>query len=189
MRRLIRDQERTQQAVDAIIGDISRVFPMRNIYGKKQEKQAAILIHNDYEILEQKGEKHNFQPTKLSKSECGELQKREYYIDYEYNDSKEENGRIVVSEVYKSYKQDLSYVVVSKQKTYNENGQETVTTISMKSTQLGIITQLHTLMQLAGLTLQKVSKKSISTYQKEDKECLVKEKRGKMFIASQKRHT
>jgi len=183
MRRLVRDQERTKQAVDAIIGDVTRVFPMWNIYGQGQKNKADITVHNDYEILDAKGKKFEFKKTNLSRSECGTLKWREYFIDFEYNDSKDENGSIVISEVYKSYKEDLSYVVISKKKLKKDEENEVYAVISMKSSQLGIITQLHTLMQLAGLTLQNVVKKTLSTYEKDWEVCYVKERKGKRYLA------
>lgn len=135
MRRLIRDQERTQQGVDAIIGDITKVFPMRNIYGKNQRKKADICISNPYEILETKGKKQHYQKTHMKSSEYGSLQHREYFVDFEYHDKSHENGLIVVSEVYKTPQGDIDHVRISKRK-HQENNREKFTTMSMKSTQL-----------------------------------------------------
>ncbi len=184
MRRLIRDQERTQQGVDAIIGDVTKVFPMWNIYGLGQRKKADFVIDNDYEILDTKGEKNEFTKTELSKKECGKLISREYMIDYEYNDKRNENGVIVISEAYKNLKKDLEYVMVSKRKTQFNSKGHTFTTISMKSTQLWIITQLHMLMQLSWMKLQRVVKKTISMYEKDGKKYTIKERRGKRYIAT-----
>lgn len=185
MRRLIRDQERTKQGVDAIIGDITKVFPMRNIYGKSQRKKADICIDNPYEILEKKGKKQHYQRTHMDNKEYGDLQHREHFIDFEYHDKSHENGLIVVSEVYKTPHGDLDHVRISKRK-HEKDNREKFATMSMKSTQLGIITQLHTLMQLAGMKLKRKVKKSISTYkQANGDKLIIKKRRNKRYKAIQ----
>jgi len=54
-RRLIRDQQRTKDPLHVSIAIMSKVFPMRNLYGKQQKQQSDIVVYNDFEILKQHG--------------------------------------------------------------------------------------------------------------------------------------
>lgn len=47
--------------------------------------------------------------------------------------------------------------------------------------QPGVLTGLHTLMQLAGLRMRKSVKKIVSEYEKDGKTVIIKSRRGKMY--------
>lgn len=184
IRRLVRDQERTQQWIDSIISDISKVFPMWNIYGKNQRAKADYIINNDFEILDTKWEQHIYEITNLPKNKLWKLISKKYYTDYEYNDSKDNNGLIIISEVYKSSTGDLDSVVIAKHKAFDEKESSDYKIISINSAQLWIITQLHTLVQLAWLQLKQIVNKTISTYEKNGKIYILKERKWKKYIDS-----
>ena len=54
-------------------------------------------------------------------------------------------------------------------------------TASVKMSQAGLITQLHTLMQIAGMQYLGMEQKIISVYDKNGEQITVKEARGRMF--------
>jgi uridine kinase len=55
IRRLVRDQQRTHDTASQIVQTLESVFSMRNVFGKIQEQQADIVVHNTYDILSDKG--------------------------------------------------------------------------------------------------------------------------------------
>ena len=55
IRRLIRDQQRIGDTASQIVHTLESVFSMWNVYGNIQKKQADIIVHNNYDILSDKG--------------------------------------------------------------------------------------------------------------------------------------
>jgi hypothetical protein len=109
-----------------------------------------------------------------------------YITDYEYNDIHHGNGTIIISEVYKQKHGLLDHVAIARRSvTTSGDKKQQYESIKMTMYEPGTLTQLHTLLQLAGLTLQNVSKKIESTYLQNGKEITVKERRGKMYLKVQ----
>lgn len=50
-RRLVRDQKRINEPMHMIVDIITKVFPMWNLYGKKQKNKSDLVVYNDYDIL------------------------------------------------------------------------------------------------------------------------------------------
>jgi uridine kinase len=51
-RRLVRDQQRVNEPLYMIVSMLGKVFPMWNIFGNPQKKNADLIVDNSYEILE-----------------------------------------------------------------------------------------------------------------------------------------
>lgn len=167
MRRLIRDQERTAQAPNLIIDDISKVFPMRNIFGVPQKRESDYIITNGYEILEKQGDISHYR--RREDAIVWEKIDEVFFVDYEYNDLSHDNGTLVVSETYKDPAGDLDYVVLTKRKNTLTHDTEQFKTLNVRLNQPGIITTIHALAQLAWLKLINTVHKTISQYKQEDK--------------------
>lgn len=180
-RRIVRDQERVKEPVDMIVSMLGKVFPMRKLYGEPQKIAADLIVENNYEILNTIAQTHEYVLIPDAKrSDFGELVKREYITDYIYNDSHADNGCICISEVYREKHGFLDAVMITKRKV-DDLDQNTFHTASVRMSQPGLITELHTLMQIAGMVYLGMENKIISVYEKNGKQTTVKEVRGKMF--------
>ncbi len=177
-RRLIRDQERTQDPLHTSIEITAKVFPMRNIYGKKQKKQSDLIVYNDYDILSIKWDSSSYELLNVKKQDLWILTKRLYITDFEYDDSNPWNGTIVISEIYKKKKWLLEYVMITK----TRKEWDTFKTIEFSLFEAGILTWLHSLLQLAWLKIKWTLKKIHSVYEKNWKEITVKTRRGKLYL-------
>ncbi len=177
-RRLIRDQQRTQEPLHTSIQITSKVFPMRNIYWKKQKKLSDLIVYNDYNILSQKWKTINYSQIQVKKSNLWELKNRFYITDFEYNDKNNQNWVIVVSEVYRSKKWLLEFVKISKKKQIWQK----IETIEFDLFEAWILTWIHSLLQLAWLKIKRISKKIISTYYKDNKQITIKEYKWKFYL-------
>jgi uridine kinase len=180
-RRLIRDQERTKEGIDMIVSMLGKVFPMWKLYGQTQRDMADIIIDNDFSVMDKTGALEEYVATDKKKSDFGTLYKKEYMKDFLYDDSYDGNGCIVVSEVYREKHGFLDSVIISKRKINDEN-KDSFHTIAIRLYQPGSLTEVHTLLQLAGLQHIGHTNWIQSTYRDGEKETILKEIRGKLFV-------
>jgi uridine kinase len=180
-RRIIRDQERVKEPVDMIVTMLGKVFPMWKLYGEPQRRRADLIVENDFEVLGKVGESHEyvFLPD-AKRSDFGELVKREHKVDYMYNDSQADNGSIIVSEIYRQKQGFLDSVEITRRKAdaYQQNVFDSV---SVRMSGAGLLTQLHTLLQLSGMQYLGREEKIISVYEKDKVVRTIKEVYGKMY--------
>ncbi len=185
-RRIIRDQKRVSEPIHTIISVMSTVFPMRNIFGKQQKDKADLVIHNNYSILSNAGKvlhRRKLNPKTNFSKNYWVLNKKEYITDYIYDDNDNKDEKIVVSEVYDEKRNLLQYVTITKRWSIQEtlHGEE-YSSIAIDLYQPGIITELHTLLQLAGLKFVESHQKEISYYTESDGSSqVVKEKLGSFY--------
>ena len=88
---------------------------------------------------------------------------------------------MVVSEVYREKHGFLDSVIISKRKT-NDDKKHSFHTIAIRLQQPGSLTEVHTMLQLSGLQYIGENKWIQSTYKDGDKQVIVKEIKGKMFV-------
>jgi hypothetical protein len=79
---------------------MSNVFPMRTLFGQPQLQKADCVIINDYKVIEKEGLSSVWKPIDKNAIPKEGLDKTYYMIDYIYNDSNDDNGKIIISEVY-----------------------------------------------------------------------------------------
>jgi hypothetical protein len=127
------------------------------------------------------GELEQYVYTDKKRSAFGELYKREYIRDFLYDDTYEGNGCVVVSEVYRQKHGFLDSVIISKRQV-NDESKHSFHTIAIKLQQPGSLTEVHTMLQLSGLHYIGQRQWIQSTYKDGDKDIIVKEVKGRMFI-------
>lgn len=133
---------------------MSNVFPMRNIFGKTQESQADCIIVNDYQILSKEGQRSKRKIIDDTQLPQAEIYTTHHMRSYIYNDADEANGKIVLSEVLLESNGLLDHVVLQKRNNDPRNDDATYESISINLYAPGISTELHTLLQLAGLSYE-----------------------------------
>lgn len=62
VRRLLRDPARVGEPLYMVVGALNNVYPMRNIFGKTQSKDADLIIDNYYDLLAKDGKKMYHEP-------------------------------------------------------------------------------------------------------------------------------
>lgn len=167
-RRLLRDQKRVQEPLHTIIGVMSHVFPMWTIFWEIQRDQAECIIHNTYKIIDQQWVHSHWKPIKKEEIPLQWLTMVYYMTDYIYNDSNDDDGKIIISEVYREGKDLLDHVIIHKRTNDPRTDNTTYESISLTLYQPGISTELHTLLQLAGLTYEWYYTKTVSHYTTQD---------------------
>ena len=163
-RRLLRDQLRVKEPLHTIIWVMSNVFPMRTLFGETQLKKADCVIVNDYKVIEKEGISSVWQPIDKNAIPKIWLDKTYYMIDYIYNDTHDDNGKIIISEVYLNPKGLLDHVIIHKRTNDPRTDNTTYESISMSLYQPAISTELHTLLQLAGLEYEWLYEKTVSYF-------------------------
>ncbi len=183
-RRLIRDQARVKEPLHTIIGVMSNVFPMRTLFGQTQEQKAHIIITNDYKVIEKEGTKSSRRRIDNDTIPTQWLDKIYYMTDYIYNDNNDDNGKIIISEVYREPNGLLDHVIIHKRTNDPRTDNTTYESISMSLYQPAISTELHTLLQLAGLEYEWVYQKTVSYFHNPDTDTsiVIKEKFGLMYM-------
>lgn len=73
---------------------------------------------------------------------------------YIYDDSAQDDGKIIVSEVYLEPDGLLDHVVLQKRSNDPRTDEDMYESISLRLYQPAMITQLHTLLQIAGLVYE-----------------------------------
>lgn len=163
-RRLLRDQIRIKEPLHAIIWVMSNVFPMRTLFGKTQEEKSDCIITNDYKIIEKEGISSVWKPIKEDMIPKEWLEKKYYMNDYIYNDSNDDNWKIIISEVYREINWLLDHVIIHKRNNDPRTDNTTYESIAMTLYQPAISTELHTLLQLAGLKYEWSYEKTVSYF-------------------------
>jgi hypothetical protein len=124
---------------------------MRTLFGQTQIEKANCIISNDYKIIEKEGISSVWKLINKNDLPTTELEKTYYMTDYIYNDSNDDNGKIIISEVYLNPTGLLDHVIIHKRTNDPRTDNTTYESISMILYQPAISTELHTLLQLAGL--------------------------------------
>lgn len=179
-RRLLRDQARVKEPLHSIIGVMSSVFPMWTLFGATQRADAAIIITNDYSVLEKEWSKSTWHRIDDASCPIHGLDKVHYITDYIYNDHTDINGKIILSEVYTTKWGLLDHVIIHKRDSDPRSVNESYESISMTLYQPAIITDLHILLQLAWLVYEWSYDKIVSYYKnsQSDAAIVIKEKFG-----------
>jgi uridine kinase len=179
-RRLLRDQARVKEPLHTIIGVMSNVFPMRTLFGETQETKAHTIITNDYKVIEKEGTKSSRRRIEKDAIPTQWLDKIYYMTDYIYNDSNDDNGKIIISEVYRELNGLLDHVIIHKRNSDPRQEDTVYESISLSLYQPAISTELHTLLQLAGLEYEWSYNKKVSYFinKKENNPIIIKEKFG-----------
>ena len=175
-RRLLRDMVRIQEPIHTLIDVMSNVFPMRNIFGVTQQEHADCIITNDYSILDAQG-RQSYRK-KIKKSELPDTKPYDTYYtnDYIYDDSDDSNGKIIVSEIYRDPRWLLDHVILQKRSSDPRKDETDYSSISMPLYKPGISTEIHTLLQWAGLRYEWSYKKIIYKYNNGSLPIIYKEK-------------
>lgn len=152
IRRLIRDQQRTNDTASQIIHTLESVFSMWNVYGKIQEKQSDIIIHNNYDILSEKGISYNLLACPAPDLTGSQAYEHHNFI---YNSPEHrDQDYIQISEVYQQVdKGTLDHTSLYKILSSDYQDIANYTALGVNFSEYGMIAQLHTLMQLASLEL------------------------------------
>lgn len=190
-RRLVRDQERVKEPLYMILQMLGKVFPMWNIFGQTQKQEADFIVDNDYEILENKGTLYQMKRINgMDEKELWEPVQTFDLIEYHYDDESRGNWVIVVSEVYKKWKELLDSVQISKTKEeigeHHEQGHAKFITLSLY--QPGILTDIHSLLQCAGLKCGKIVNSIEKVFEKNwTKVSIIEKMNGKKYIKTEQK--
>lgn len=183
MRRIIRDQERVKEPIHSIIWVMSNVFPMRNLFGKSQESQADCIVRNDYAILSKEWKRSQWSLVDQSQLPQAEIYTTHHVRSYIYNDSDDDNGKIIISEVCLEENGLLDHVILQKRSSDPRQDSNTYDSISINLYAPGISTELHTLFQLAWLQYEWQYDKIVTHYiSPDDRPLIIKEKFSKYYI-------
>lgn len=178
-RRLLRDQARVKEPLHAIIGVMSNVFPMRTLFWQTQANKADCIITNNYKVIEKEGISSVRKPISHTMLPTTWIEKTYYMTDYIYNDNNDDNGKIIISEVYREKNGLLDHVIIHKRNNDPRTDNTTYESISMALYQPAISTELHTLLQLANLEYEWSYEKIVSYFKNNDnvtKPIVIKEK-------------
>lgn len=159
----MRDPARVGEPLHMVVSALNNVFPMWHIYGGTQADIADIEIFNDYDLLAKDGKVMLHEPaTDILLHDKIEYNK-ENIIEYRYNDSTEDTaGKLLITEHYENG--FLKSVGISKTQSTSEGTQDTIKHISMRIYKPGVLTQIHNLVQNAGLTYEGLSAFAQITY-------------------------
>jgi len=185
-RRIIRDQTRFKDTIESIIGMIGKVFPMRTLYGKPQQKKADLVIHNNYQIMQKEWKPISFKLLKQKPKPKWTLTKKLYIYDFIYNDDSDQNGVIYVSEVYEKKWWLLKHIIITKSR-IDDPKQKSYQRIIIPLYKAWSLTMIHSLLQNGGLKLIWKNHKEEYTYEtKNGKQTHYKKSRNKRYIITHK---
>lgn len=180
-RRLLRDILRVKEPLHSLIDVMSNVFPMRNVFGSTQEKIADCIISNNYSILDTQGRqsyRKKIEKKDLPKSPAYDI----YHThDYMYDDSEDNEGKIIISEVYREKDWLLDHVILQKRSSDPRKDESDYSSISMALYKPGISTEIHTLLQLAGLSYEWSYQKTIYKYNNDEIAPLIYKEKNNIF--------
>lgn len=155
VRRLLRDPVRVGEPLYMVVGALNNVYPMWNIFGRTQHPQAHLVIDNYYDILAKDGKKMYHEPRENDMNILGEKISEEYVVSYIYNDTTEDdNGKLIVEEHYDHKGGIMKSVTIVKTRSTDVGKKETIEHISLSLSKAGILTQIHNLLQVAGLNYE-----------------------------------
>lgn len=150
IRRLLRDPGRVGEPLYMVIGALNNVYPMRNIFGRSQQKEADLIIDNYYDILAKNGKKMYHQPWDNDRAALGKKLFDEYVVSYVYNDSTDDtNGKLIIEEHYDEKGGIMKSVTIVKSRSTEFGTTDTIEHITLSVAKAGILTQLHNLLQVA----------------------------------------
>ena len=153
IRRLLRDPWRVGEPLHMVVAALNNVFPMWHLYGSTQEDTNDILIRNDYDLLAKDGKQMFHEPLNGTSLDGKKEYNNEQIIEYRYNDSTPDPiGKLLITEHYENWY--LKSVWVSKMQSTEYGKQETAKHISLRIYKPGVLTQIHNLVQNAGLTYE-----------------------------------
>lgn len=155
IRRLLRDPARVGEPLYMVVGALNNVYPMRNIFGRTQQHSADLVIDNYYDLLLKEGKKMYHEPFKGKISSLGKKVSEEYVVGYIYNDTTDDNnGKIILEEHYDKKGGIMKSVTIVKTRSTEVGTKETIEHISLSLSKAGILTQIHNLLQVAGLSYE-----------------------------------
>lgn len=154
IRRLLRDPARVGEPLYMVVGALNNVYPMRNIFGRTQQKKAHLVIDNYYDILAKDG-KIMYHEVRDRKPIIGQKLYDEHIVGYMYNDTTDDNnGKIVIEEHYDKKWGIMKSVTIVKTRSTEHGKEDTIEHISLSLAKAGILTQLHNLLQVAWLNYE-----------------------------------
>lgn len=153
IRRLLRDPARVGEPLHMVVAALNNVFPMWHLYGSTQEETHDIKITNDYDLLAKDGKQMYHEPLNGTSLDGKKEYNNEHIIEYRYNDSTPDPiGKLLITEHYENWY--LKSVGVSKMQSTAYGKPETAKHISLRIYKPGVLTQIHNLVQNAGLTYE-----------------------------------
>jgi hypothetical protein len=166
-----------------IIDVMSKVFPMRNVFGETQKNLTDIIIENTFQVMNKEWKKS------LRKRTSPDLiatywtyTSIQYSTDYIYNDTENNKDCVIISEIYDTPQSLLRKVIITKRNIEaDQASHEQYESISLDIYQVWVITDIHTLLQLAWLKFIKSYNKTITTYHINNQEKIIKEKMGMWY--------
>ncbi len=179
VRRLLRDPVRVGEPLYMVVGALNNVYPMWNIFGKTQHPQADLVIDNYYDLLAKNGKKMYHEPWDNNEKILGEKVAEEYVVSYVYNDSTEDdNGKLIVEEHYDKKGGIMKSVTIVKTRSTEHGKKETIEHISMSISKAGILTQIHNLLQVAGLNYEETFAYDAQHYENNGTQVIVERRLG-----------
>lgn len=177
IRRLLRDPARIGEPLYMIVGALNNVYPMRNIFGRTQLHNADLVIDNYYDILIKEGKKMYHEPFQGEVNTLGTKISEEYIVSYMYNDSTEDsNGKILVEEHYDMKGGIMKSVTIVKTRSTSVGTKETIEHISLSLSKAGILTQIHNLLQVAGLIYETTFAYDMEHYDNDGKKSIIEKR-------------
>lgn len=182
-RRIIRDQARVSEPLHVIIDVMSKVFPMRNVFGETQKNLTDIIIENTFQVMNKEWKKSLRKRTSPDLiASYWKYTSIQYSTDYIYNDTENNKDCVIISEIYDTPQSLLRKVIITKRNIEaDQASHEQYESISLDIYQVWVITDIHTLLQLAWLKFIKSYNKTITTYHVNNQEKIIKEKMGMWY--------
>jgi uridine kinase len=177
IRRLLRDPGRVGEPLHMVVAALNNVFPMWHLYGSTQENSFDIKIVNDYDLLAKDGKQMYREPLNGTSLDGKKEYNNEQIIEYRYNDSTPDPiGKLLITEHYENWY--LKSVGVSKIQSTEYGKPETAKHISLRIYKPWVLTQIHNLVQNAGLAYEGLSEYGQVTYvDNADKHFVVEERK------------
>lgn len=156
IRRLLRDPARVGEPLYMVVNALNNVYPMWNIFGRTQFHEADVVVDNYYDILKKEGKLRYHEPRAGGdKVTLGKHLYNEYVISYVYNDSSDDHeGKLIIEEHYEKKGGIMRSVTIVRTRSTGYGTENTVEHISLALAKAGILTQIHNLLQVAGLTYE-----------------------------------
>jgi hypothetical protein len=131
---------------------MSTVFPMRTVFGSTQQKESDCSIINDYKVITKEGTELKWTAIMEQDIPTEPQDKIQYITNYVYKDS-DNSGKIIISEVYTTPNGLLDHVIIQKTNVDPRTTHQ-YKTIAMTLYHPAISTELHSLLQLAGVIFE-----------------------------------
>ncbi len=177
-RRIVRDQDRVRESNYVMINNIGKAFPLRNIFGEHQADLADLTITNDYEILDHKGVESKYQLFYGDKDALGTLDYTDHRQHFVYSNEDNNESDIIITEVYRDNDPLLKYIMISAVKEHNETSDHH---IDVTLYDPGALTDMHILLQTAGLRVIDRFSTTRFVYRDGEKKNVLLERGGKIY--------